>query len=94
MTLYTSSELTAEIEKVVVTPELLAKYNVSEVSLMVQVLPSDYELCRQELMALANGYTTSVETDVESDSYLTSELSQSGKTYTSVDCIPWLLSLT
>ncbi|XP_067932908.1 uncharacterized protein [Watersipora subatra] len=78
MKLYNSDELVKLIEQVLVTEELLAKYNMSEVRMTVEILSADYEECRRELLALVNSDQRTV-SETEFDSCFTSEQEDSGE---------------
>lgn len=70
MQMNANGELVSVIEDVFVTPGLLVQYNASHVKLTVQILQSDYEQCRRELLSLpTEEKTIELGTDVTSSCY-------------------------
>lgn len=79
MKLYTSGELVAIFENVLVTKDILAEYNAKEVRLTVEITESDYLQCKRELLALAGSLKKDDSSNSEYESCYTSDASdQSG----------------
>ncbi|KAF6028334.1 hypothetical protein EB796_013359 [Bugula neritina] len=82
MKLYTSGELVAIFENVLVTKDILAEYNAKEVRLTVEITESDYLQCKRELLALAGSLKKDDSSNSEYESCYTSDASDQSETET------------